>query len=91
MRVGLIVPRYRHSAVARNQLKRRLRELTRVQLLPTRVPVDVVIRARPEAYDSAFEHLRADVNRVVAQLSRLSAGHPLAPLEAAPPSSTGAA
>lgn len=72
MRVGLIVPRYRHTAVARNQLKRRLRELARLQLLPTQLPVDVVIRVRPEAYDAGFEHLRADVDRARAQLARLN-------------------
>jgi len=72
MRVGLIVPRYRHTAVVRNQLKRRLRELTRLQLLPTQLAVDVVIRVRPEAYDADFHHLRADVDRVLAQLARLS-------------------
>ena len=71
MRVGLIVPRYRHTAVARNQLKRRLRELARLQLLPTHLPVDVVIRVRPEAYDAGFQHLRADVDRARAQLARL--------------------
>ena len=84
MRVGLIVPRYRHTAVARNQLKRRLRELTRLQLLPTRLPVDVVIRARPEAYDVEFDHLRADVDRVLAQLARVSQSP--SPLAAAAPS-----
>ena len=84
MRVGLIVPRYRHTAVARNQLKRRLRELTRLQLLPTRLPVDVVIRARPEAYDVEFDHLRADVDRVLAQLARVSQSP--SPLGAAAPS-----
>lgn len=86
MRVGLIVPRYRHTAVARNQLKRRLRELTRLQLLPTQLPVDVVIRVRPEAYDAGFHHLRADVDRALAQLARLGQ----APLEAAPPPAPGA-
>ncbi len=86
MRVGLIVPRYRHSAVARNLLKRRLRELTRLQLLPTRVPVDMVIRVRPEAYDSGFEHLRADINRVVAQLGRLDTTTAPTPLADTPPS-----
>ncbi|MDQ6611396.1 MAG: ribonuclease P protein component, partial [Gemmatimonadota bacterium] len=33
-RVGVVVPRYGHSAVDRNRLKRRLRELIRVELLP---------------------------------------------------------
>lgn len=33
-RVGLIVPKYRHGSVERNRVKRRLRELTRLELLP---------------------------------------------------------
>lgn len=70
MRVGLIVPRHRQSAVARNRLKRRLRELTRLQLLPSRLPFDVVVRARTETYDSTFEQLSADIGRVLTQLER---------------------
>ena len=77
MRVGLIVPRYRHTAVARNRLKRRLRELARLQLLPTMLPLDVVIRIRPEAYDVGFDGLQADVERALAQLARWSASSPL--------------
>ena len=70
MRVGLIVPRYKQSAVARNRLKRRLRELTRVRLLPTDLAADVVLRVRPEAYEASFDILAADVARVLAQLTR---------------------
>jgi ribonuclease P protein component len=60
-RVGIIVPRHRQTAVRRNQLKRRLRELCRVQLLPAAPPADVVIRARPEAYRASFDELARDV------------------------------
>jgi len=70
MRVGLIVPRFRHTAVARNQLKRRLRELTRLQLLSAALPVDVVIRTRPEAYEASFDQLRVDIVRTLTQLAR---------------------
>ena len=59
-----MVPRHQHSAVDRNRLKRRLRELIRVELLPTirkNPPVDVSIRARREAYDASFDALRVDV------------------------------
>lgn len=61
LRVGLIVPRFKHSAVARNRLKRRLRELTRVQMLSARIMVDLVIRIRPEAYSATFDQLTSDV------------------------------
>ena len=61
MRVGLIVPRYRHSAVDRNYIKRQLRELTRLQMLPTQLAVDLVIRIYPEAYEASYALLANDV------------------------------
>jgi ribonuclease P protein component len=67
-RVGLIVPRFRQSAVSRNRVKRRLRELTRTRLLPSDVAADIVIRIRPEAYQAAFAALATDVDRILAQL-----------------------
>ena len=63
-RVGIVVPLHSHSAVDRNVLKRRLRELVRVNLLPAlrvRPPIDVAIRARREAYAATVDALRADV------------------------------
>lgn len=72
MRVGLVVPRYRHSAVARNQLKRRLRELTRLRLLPVGLSLDIVVRVRPETYNLTFDQLQAEVDRVLTQLARWS-------------------
>ena len=70
MRVGLIVPRFKQSAVKRNRLKRQLRELTRQCLLPADLAIDVVLRIRPEAYSVTFEALRADVDRALVQLTR---------------------
>jgi ribonuclease P protein component len=51
----VIVPRHGHTAVDRNKLKRRLREIVRVDLLPHLPAVDLVIRARPTAYDQPFD------------------------------------
>ena len=70
MRVGLIVPKYKHSAVDRNRLKRRLRELARLRLLPSGVVADIVIRVRPEAYQASFDALAADIVRALVQLAR---------------------
>ena len=78
MRVGLVVPRYKRSAVARNRLKRRLRELTRLHLLPAAIAADVDIRIRPDAYAATFEMLADDVGRVLSQLLRWSATSPTA-------------
>lgn len=64
-RLALVVPRHGHSAVDRNRLKRRLREIGRRELLPALEreggPTDVLVRARPEAYDARFEELRDEL------------------------------
>lgn len=65
-----MVPRFKHSAVDRNRLKRRLRELSRLRLLPSDIAADVVLRIRPDAYDASFEALSADVERALTQLQR---------------------
>ena len=48
-----MVPKHRHAIVARNRLKRRLREIVRTELLPRLdtggVSVDVLVRARAAA------------------------------------------
>jgi ribonuclease P protein component len=70
--VGIIVPRHRQTAVDRNRLKRRLRELVRIDLLPplrSASPVDVAIRARREAYAAELDGLRADVHAVRRKLA----------------------
>ena len=67
-RVGFVVPKYAHSAVDRNRLKRRLRELTRTQLLPILPPMDLVIRALPSAYEVSFATLTRAIARVAEHL-----------------------
>jgi ribonuclease P protein component len=70
-RIGIVVPRHQHSAVDRNQLKRRLRELVRIELLPVlreRSAADVAIRARREAYAAAFADLQKDVASIATKL-----------------------
>lgn len=57
-RMGLIVPKLQSSAVARNRLRRRLREIWRVELQPHQPPWDLVIRTRREAYAATFSDLR---------------------------------
>ena len=57
-RMGLIVPNFRSSAVARNRLRRRLREIWRVELRPHQPAWDLLIRARREAYGAGFDALR---------------------------------
>lgn len=69
-RIGIVVPRHHQSAVDRNRLKRRLKELARVELLPLLrggalpIATDVAIRARREAYGAGFDALRADITTI---------------------------
>jgi ribonuclease P protein component len=71
-RFGIIVPRYRRNVVARNLVRRRLRELGRVHLLPrlrsATLGLDVLVRARPEAYEASFTDLRREVERLTDRL-----------------------
>lgn len=80
-RVGFVVPKYKHTAVERNQLKRRLRELVRTRLLPALrgtgdpancVGVDIVVRALPTAYGARFAGLASQVDRVSAAVQERS-------------------
>ena len=65
-----MVPRFKHSAVSRNRVKRRLRELARTHLLPTGLKADVVLRIRPEAYNASFDNLAKEVQSAIGQLRR---------------------
>lgn len=60
-RLGLIVPRFRHSAVARNLVRRRLKEIWRREVRPAQPAWDLVVRARSSAYDATFDALRAQL------------------------------
>jgi ribonuclease P protein component len=60
-RMGLIVPKFQSSAVARNRLRRRLREIWRQELQPHQPAWDLVIKARREAYGASFSDLRAEL------------------------------
>lgn len=66
-RIGWVVPLHRHNAAERNRLKRRLREIARLELLPRLdelgVGADVLLRARREAYDVEFAQLREELSQ----------------------------
>ena len=60
-----MVPLHRQGAVARNRLKRRLREIARLELLPRLDELglahDVLLRTRREAYDVDYDTLRHEL------------------------------
>jgi ribonuclease P protein component len=68
VRVAIVVPKYGYTAVRRNKLKRQLRELARVTVLPRPLSCDVLLRARREAYGASFDALRADVADLAVRL-----------------------
>ena len=72
-RIGIVVPRHQHSTVDRNRLKRRLRELARLELLPAIrgiAAMDIAIRARREAYAATMDALRTDIDTIRARVTR---------------------
>lgn len=75
-RVGLVVPKHGRSAVERNTLKRRLRELSRTVLLPDAPAVDIVIHTRPSAYRLEFAELGTLVEQLRLQIHRVAASLP---------------
>jgi len=61
-RLAIVVPRHTHSAVHRNQLRRRLREIARRLVLPVLpAPTDVGVRARATAYEASYGTLRQEM------------------------------
>jgi ribonuclease P protein component len=69
MRVAVVVAKHRHNIVERNRLKRRLRELIRVRLIPGGRELDVVIRSLPGAYKATLKDLTKQIDDVQRQLS----------------------
>ena len=68
-RLGVIVPKYHHTAVARNRLRRRLREIIRRGPLAQLPAMDLVVRARRSAYDAPVAALRAEVTEGVSRIT----------------------
>ena len=63
------MPKHKRTIVERNLVKRRLREVLRLEILPrldaAQLPVDVLVRARPEAYGATYAMLRDELVRWV--------------------------
>ena len=61
-RMGLIVPKFQSTGVARNRLRRRLKELWRREVQGTTPPLDLLVRARRDAYAASFAMLRSEIH-----------------------------
>ena len=71
-RFGAIVPKHGHTIVDRNRLRRRLREIGRLEVLP-RLDIrsrdlDFLVRARREAYQVSFNQLRNQLVKLTEEL-----------------------
>lgn len=64
-RVGLVVPNYGNTAVRRNTVKRRLKEVLRREILPRldagALRMDLLVRARREAYGVPYAELAREL------------------------------
>jgi ribonuclease P protein component len=69
VRVAVIVGKQGHTIVERNRLRRRLRELVRLKLIPRINGMDIVVRALSSGYEATFGQLTGEIDRVAADLS----------------------
>jgi len=69
LRTGIVVPRFQFTAVARNRLRRRVREILRRHALASLPPVDLVVRAKRGAYAVPFTELRAELAASVTRIT----------------------
>lgn len=60
-RIGVIVPKFGKTIVERNRLRRQLREIARIVVLPVLGQRDLLIKALPSAYGSEFTSLRDEL------------------------------
>jgi ribonuclease P protein component len=71
-RIGIVVPKHKHDIVDRNLVKRRLRDAVRRFVLPLLrrrgAALDVMLRARPEAYGAPYAEMRDDLVALAEEL-----------------------
>lgn len=71
-RVAVVVPKHGRKIIERNRLKRRLKECVRLTLLPRcrtgTAELDILVRARPSAYEVGVERLVQEVSQLAGEL-----------------------
>jgi len=75
MRLAVVVAKHGHTIVERNRLRRRLREIARVRMLPKHSGIDVVLRSLPKAYEAAFDILGNEIDWISAELRKVSSSN----------------
>ncbi len=69
-RVGFTVGRVLGGAVARNRIKRRLREAVRLHLAELATPLDLVVHPKRSVLTAEFAELEREVARFFAKIGR---------------------
>lgn len=68
-RFGFVVSgKVSKKSVERNKIKRRLRETVRLKLPGTGAGYDIVIVAKPEIKDKAYQEIEKIINKILAKL-----------------------
>lgn len=71
-RWGMVVPKHGRDIVERNRVRRRLREIGRTEVVPrlweAGRSLDVLVRARREAYDAGYAELKKELTEVTEEL-----------------------
>lgn len=71
-----ITPKYGHTSVERNRLRRRLKALIAEILFERGESRDWLVRARPSAYDRGYAELHDQLAHLVEQLDRRTPERP---------------
>jgi ribonuclease P protein component len=58
------VGKHGRTVVARNKLRRRLKELSRTTVIPDCHGLDLMIRAFPQAYEARYDTLKAEIQEI---------------------------
>lgn len=69
-RLGLSVSRKVGTAVVRNAVRRRLREIFHAELRGLDIELDLVVSARPPASQASFQELRAEFVKALKKIER---------------------
>lgn len=67
-RATCITPKFGHTSVQRNKLRRRLSDLLRKVLLSRPEAADYLVRARPTAYDRGYDALEEQLRALAARI-----------------------
>jgi len=65
----VVIGKHGRSVVKRNRLRRRLRELVRIHIIPHFAGLDVVLYASPGAYNLGFGELTRETISIKTQLA----------------------